>query len=97
MSKQTEKSSRKRTKIEPNLFYEILADPINNFIHTFEQKALKTTSAKEFCDAITAEMKEAMKKEPLLSRNAARSKNKGDLAPSDIDHKRLQTKYNKTF
>ena len=86
MSKQTEKSSRKRTKIEPNLFYEILADSINNFIHTFE-----------FCDAITAEMKEAMKKEPLLSRNAARSKNKGDLAPSDIDHKRLQTKYNKTF
>ena len=97
MSKQTEKSSRKRTKIEPSLFYEILADPINNFIHTFEQKALKTTSAKEFWYAIAAEMKEAMKTEPLLSRNAARSKNKGDLAPLDTDHKRLQTKYNNKF
>ena len=74
MSKQTEISSRNWTKTETNLFYQILFDPINNFIQTFEQKALKNASAKEICDAIADEMKEAMKAEPFLSRNAACSK-----------------------
>ena len=41
-------------------------------------------------------MNEAMKAEPFLSINAACYKNKGDLVPQDIDHKRLQTKYNNT-
>ena len=39
-------------------------------------------------------MKEAMKAEPFQSRNAACRKNKGDLVPLDVKHKRLQTKYN---
>ena len=46
-----------------------------------EQKALKKTSGKEVYDAIVAEMKEAMKAEPFLSRNAECRKNKGDLVP----------------
>ena len=39
-------------------------------------------------------MKEAKKAEPFQSRNAACCKNIGDLVPVDVDHKRLQTKYN---
>ena len=37
-------------------------------------------------------MKEAMKAEPFLSRNAACPKNKGELISLDIDHKRLKVK-----
>ena len=33
-----------------------------------------------------------MKAEPFQSRNTACHKNKGDLIPLDVDHKRLQTK-----
>ena len=39
-------------------------------------------------------MKEAMKAESFLSRNAVCHKIEGDLVPLDIDHKQLQTKYN---
>ena len=56
-------------------------------------KSVKKTSAKEVYDAIAAEMKEARKAEPFQSRNAACRKNKGDLAPLDVDHKWIQTKY----
>ena len=35
-----------------------------------------------------------MKAEPFQSRNVACRKNKGDIVPLDVDHKRLQTKYN---
>ena len=35
-----------------------------------------------------------MKAEPFQSRNAACHKNKGDLIPLDVDHKRLQVKCN---
>ena len=35
-----------------------------------------------------------MKAEPFQSRNTACHKNKGDLVLLDVDHKRLQTKYN---
>ena len=87
MSKQTKRSLRNWTKAETSLFCEILVDPINNFRQTLEQKALKKTSAKEVYDAIAAEMKEALKAEPFQSRNAACRKNKGDLAPLDVDHK----------
>ena len=87
MSKQTKKSSRNWTKAETNLFCEIPVDPINHFMQTLEQKALKKASAKEVYDAIVAEMKEAMKAEPFESRNAAYLKNKGDLVPLDVDHK----------
>ena len=37
MSKQTKKSSRNWTKAATNLFYEILADPINNFMQTLKR------------------------------------------------------------
>ena len=50
-------------------------------------------SAKEIYDPVTAEMKEAMKAEPFLSRNAACPKNKGELISLDINHKRLKVKH----
>ena len=94
MSKQTKKSSRNWTKAETNLFCEILVDPINNFMQTLEQKALKKNLSKGslWCNCC---WNEAMKAEPFQSRNSACRKNKGDLVPLDVDHKRLQTKYNK--
>ena len=87
------KKCRNWTKAESNLFCETLVDPINSDV---KQEALKKPQQKEVYDAIAAEMNEAMKAEPFLSRNAVCYKDKGDLVPLDIDHKRLQTKYNNT-
>ena len=57
------------------------------------RKTFKKTSAKEVYHAIAAEIKQAMKTKLFLSRNVACRKNKSDLVPLDVDHKRLQTKY----
>ena len=60
---------------------------------------VRTKSVKEILSKISLRCnrcwnKEAMKAEPFLSRKAAFHKNKGDLVPLDIDHKRFKTKYN---
>ena len=62
-------------------------------MQTLEQKALKKLNKKVY-DGIAAEMKEAMRVEPFLSRNAVGHKNEGDLVRLDVDQKRLQAQHN---
>ena len=97
MPKQTRKSSRNWTKVETNLFCEILIDPINNFMKTLQWKELIKTLAKEVYGLIAAGMRRAMKAEPFLSRNAACRKIKGNLLchsiPTTSNYKQNTTKY----
>ena len=65
-------------------------DPINNLMQTLEQKVFMMelkTSTKKVYDGIAADMKEAMKAEPFLSRTAAGHKNEVDLVRLDVTHK----------
>ena len=89
MSKQTKKSSRNWTKAETkkqNIFLWNSGWPNKQLHADVRPKSVKKTSAKEVYDATAAEMKEAIKTEPFLSRNVACRKNKGDLVPWDIDY-----------
>ena len=52
-----ERTSRKWTSHETNLFCEILADPVNNFMETLQRGAKKAFSSKVF-DSIVAKFKE---------------------------------------
>ena len=60
-------------------------------MQTLEQKAfmmeLKTSTKKKVYDGIAADMKQAMKAEPFLSRTAAGHKNEVDLVRLDVTHK----------
>ena len=54
-------SSRKWTSDETNLFWEILANPVSNFMETLEKRVLKNhLSTRGVFDSIIAEFKERL-------------------------------------
>ena len=55
-----ERLSDKWTSDKTNLFCEILADPVNNFMETLESEALKKAFSSELFDYIIAEFKEGL-------------------------------------
>ena len=64
-----EQPSHKWTSDETNLFCEILADLVNNFMETFIERGTKKSSSSEVFDSIIAEFKENIPFKDKKSKN----------------------------
>ena len=62
---ETERTPRKWTSDETNLFCEILADPVNSFMETSEKRVFKNKSNKVF-DFIITELKKGLVSRRIL-------------------------------
>ena len=58
------KRARNCTSIETNQFCSILADSVNQFMITFERKALKKASTKVVFEEVLEELKKVSKRNP---------------------------------
>ena len=57
---QKEQPSRQWTFDKTNLFCEVLANPMNNFMKTLKKRILKKSSTREAFDSIIVELKEGL-------------------------------------
>ena len=76
MASNKENSQRKWTSDETNLFCEILADPVNNFMQTLERKALKKASRKEVFEDIALDFNSGFQDQSFLENNDKHFKGK---------------------
>ena len=94
MENSAQVSIRKWTTDETNLFCEVIADPVNNFMRTLEKKALKKASTAEVFESIRKVYINALANPSFQKRNAKNFNGRKKNNTLSVDVKRLQVKYN---
>ena len=94
MENSVQVSIRKWTTDETNLFCEVIADPVNNFMRTLEKKALKKASTAEVFESIRKVYINALANPSFQKMNAKNFKGRKKNNTLSVDVKRLQVKYN---
>ena len=94
MENSVQVSIRKWTTDETNLFCEVIADPVNNFMRTLEKKALKKASTAEVFESIRKVYINALANPSFQKINAKNFKGRKKNNTLSVDVKRLQVKYN---
>ena len=94
MENSVQVSIRKWTTDETNLFCEVIADPVNNFMRTLEKKALKKASTAEVFESVRKVYINALANPSFQKINATNFKGRKKSHTLSVDVKRLQVKYN---